>query len=84
MSWKRAKDRNFKLKRLREHARQSRDHAIWVERDEATGRWRVFVCYSQGTKKYLRQRTNRRVRHAPCVASGSQFKKFREFWCDIW
>jgi hypothetical protein len=83
MGWKRAKDRNLKIQRLREHARQTGERAILVERDEKTGRWRVDTVYSQGTKKFLRHITNMRVRHTPDVGSGSQFKKISEFWKDI-
>ena len=82
MSWRGNIGRNRKWKRWLKLSFHGRGVMAWQE--EETGRVRVMKNFGPGSKKYLRQLTNRKVRRELEVSSGGAFKRRQEFWWALW
>lgn len=82
MGYRRAKERNRRLKKLYDETKNSYGAGAYYSSDKK--RYiKYHACRTPGYTKYLRRLSNRRVRKSDISINGSSYKRLYDYWWEL-
>ena len=82
MSYKRSRERRRRLKKLCEES-YSFVSGAWYDEKKKTYR-KMESSKESARKKYLRKVSNRKVRRSKDVPNGNKYRRFFDYWWELY